>query len=67
MDVKACLRLAVKVLSRTMDSTAPTADKMELTTITRSNGKVIYNVLNEAETTAVIASVQAEISAAGDM
>ena len=33
------LKLAVKVLNKTMDSTTPTPEKMEFTTITRVNGK----------------------------
>jgi 20S proteasome alpha/beta subunit len=40
MSIEDCLQLAVKVLNKTMDSTAPAADKMELTTIQRINGKV---------------------------
>lgn len=39
-SVEACLKLAVKVLNKTMDSTTPTPEKMEFTTITRVNGKV---------------------------
>lgn len=37
--MEACLKLAVKVLNKTMDSTTPTPEKMEFTTITRVNGK----------------------------
>lgn len=39
-SVEACLKLAVKVLNKTMDSTTPTPEKMEFTTITRVDGKV---------------------------
>lgn len=39
-SVDACLKLAVKVLNKTMDSTTPSPEKMEFTTITRVNGKV---------------------------
>lgn len=39
-NVEACLKLAVKVLNKTMDSTTPSPEKMEFTTITRVNGKV---------------------------
>jgi 20S proteasome alpha/beta subunit len=50
MSIEDCLQLAVKVLNKTMDSTAPAADKMELTTIQRINGKVLtpYNVYSLA-------------------
>lgn len=40
-----CLKLAVKVLNKTMDSTTPSPDKMEFTTITRVNGKVRGTIL----------------------
>lgn len=39
-SVADCLKLAVKVLNKTMDSTTPSPEKMEFTTITRVNGKV---------------------------
>ena len=39
-----CLKLAVKVLNKTMDSTTPSPEKMEFTTITRVNGKVTKTV-----------------------
>lgn len=39
-SVETCLKLAVKVLNKTMDSTTPTPEKMEFTMITRVNGKV---------------------------
>lgn len=39
-SVEACLKLAVKVLNKTMDSTTPSPEKMEFTTITRVDGKV---------------------------
>ncbi|CAN0360549.1 unnamed protein product, partial [Ectocarpus sp. 13 AM-2016] len=38
-SVADCLKLAVKVLNKTMDSTTPSPEKMEFTTITRVNGK----------------------------
>lgn len=43
-SVEECLKLAVKVLNKTMDSTTPSPEKMEFTTITRVNGKVIFSV-----------------------
>lgn len=39
--MEACLKLAVQVLNKTMDSTTPSPEKMEFTTITRVNGKVM--------------------------
>lgn len=43
-SVEECLKLAVKVLNKTMDSTTPSPEKMEFTTITRVNGKVFFFV-----------------------
>lgn len=45
------LMLAVKVLSKTMDTTAPTPEKMEFSTITRNEktGEIIYHVLTKTE------------------
>jgi len=43
------LMLAVKVLSKTMDTTAPTPDKMEFSTVTKVDGKVVYHVLTKKE------------------
>lgn len=44
------LILAVKVLSKTMDTTSPTPEKLEIATVTRdADGKVVYKVFNKAE------------------
>jgi len=43
------LMLAIKVLSKTMDTTSPTPDKMEFATITKVDGKVVYHVLTKTE------------------
>lgn len=45
------LLLAVKVLSKTMDTTSPTPDKMEFSTVTRDDktGQIIYHVLSKTE------------------
>ena len=47
MSIDDCLQLAVKVLNKTMDSTAPAADKMELTKIQRIDGKVRSNLYDD--------------------
>ncbi|CAM9510334.1 unnamed protein product, partial [Chrysoparadoxa australica] len=54
LDVAGCLKLAVKVLNKTMDSTTPTADKMEFTAITLVDGKVVCKILKDDEATKVI-------------
>jgi len=41
--------LATKVLSKTMDTTVPTPDKLEVATITRENGKVKYKIYTRKE------------------
>jgi len=49
------LLLAVKVLSKTMDTTAPTPEKMEFATLTRDDkGNVIYHVLTKDELEALL-------------
>ena len=42
--------LAIKVLSKTMDTTSPSTDKVEISTVTRDeNGKVVFHVFTKAE------------------
>ncbi|KAG5190287.1 proteasome subunit [Tribonema minus] len=67
MSMEDALQLAVKVLTKTMDSTAPSADKMELTTIQRVNDKVVYKVLDDAEVTRVLKLVESQKSTEGDV
>jgi len=43
------LNLAIKVLSKTMDSTTLTPDRLELATLLRKEGKVMYHQLQESE------------------
>jgi 20S proteasome subunit alpha 3 len=53
-SLKEALILAVKVLSKTMDTTSPTADKLEFSTITRKDGKVHYHVFTKPELEALL-------------
>ncbi|KAK0167932.1 hypothetical protein PV327_001783 [Microctonus hyperodae] len=46
--------LAIKVLSKTLDMTKLTAEKVEMATLTRENGKTITRILPAAEVTALI-------------
>jgi len=50
-DLKQALILAVKVLSKTMDTTTPTPDKLEFATLTRdaATGVVKYHVYTKTE------------------
>jgi 20S proteasome alpha/beta subunit len=65
-DLKEALRLAVKVLNKTMDATATTSDKLELFTMTFEDGECVHKVLSAQETQKVIDDVAAESSSAGD-
>jgi len=48
------LMLAVKVLSKTMDTTTPTPEKLEFATIRRVNGLVEYHVFDKSELQALL-------------
>jgi 20S proteasome subunit alpha 3 len=67
-DVQEALKLAVKVLNKTMDGTtaAAAAEKMELYTMTLDNGECVHNILNKVQAQAVIDAVEAEAASAGD-
>lgn len=49
------LALAIKVMSKTMDATKMTPDKLELATLTRKNDKTIIRVLPVSEVQTLIA------------
>lgn len=67
-DVKEALRLAVKVLNKTMDATATAPDKMELFSMTLdADGNCKHTILSSDETQKVMDAVDAETAAAGDM
>jgi 20S proteasome subunit alpha 3 len=59
------LQLAVKVLTKTCDSTTLTPDKFDMATITRVDGKVKYTQLSEAESQKLL-DLAKEESASGD-
>jgi 20S proteasome subunit alpha 3 len=67
-DVQEALKLAVKVLNKTMDGTTmgAAADKMELYTMTVDDGHCVHRILNKKETQVVIDAVEAEGASAGD-
>lgn len=67
--VDEAVKLAVKVLNKTMDgtTTAAAAEKMELYTMTRDeNGECVHHILTKDEAQKVIDAVEAESSSAGD-
>jgi 20S proteasome subunit alpha 3 len=67
-DVKEALKLAVKVLNKTMDGTtaAAAAEKMELYCMTLENGACVHKILNKEESQKVLDDVEAEGASAGD-
>ena len=68
-DVQEAVKLAVKVLNKTMDGTTAAAavEKMELYTMTRDeNGQCVHKILTKAEAQKVIDAVEAESASAGD-
>lgn len=67
-DVQEALKLAVKVLNKTMDGTTMGAasEKMELYTMTLDGDACVHRILNKAEAQKVIDAVEAEGASAGD-
>mmetsp|Transcript_5763 Transcript_5763/g.9982 ORF Transcript_5763/g.9982 Transcript_5763/m.9982 type:complete len:146 (+) Transcript_5763:61-498(+) len=65
--VEQCLKLAAKVLNKTMDTTTPSPEKMEFFTLQMVDGKVVHKILTDAETAKILEEVQAEVSTEGDM
>ncbi len=58
-DLKQALEMAVQVLSKSMDSTSLTSEKLEFATVTRDekSGKVVFRALSKPEVDRLIASV----------
>jgi 20S proteasome subunit alpha 3 len=67
-DLQEALKLAVKVLNKTMDGTtaAAASEKMELYTMSLEDGECAHRILNKTEAQAVIDAVEAESASAGD-
>mmetsp|Transcript_39287 Transcript_39287/g.95052 ORF Transcript_39287/g.95052 Transcript_39287/m.95052 type:complete len:259 (+) Transcript_39287:98-874(+) len=67
-DLQEALKLAVKVLNKTMDGTtaAAAAEKMELYTMSMEDGECAHHILNKEEAQKVIDAVEAETASAGD-
>lgn len=59
--------LAIKVLSKTLDMTKLTSEKIEMATLTRENDKTVIKILTNAEVDALISKyekLEAEAEAA---
>lgn len=66
-DVNEALRLAVKVLNKTMDASAASPDKMELFCMSLdADGGCTHKILSEEEAQKVIDEVEAEAAPSGD-
>lgn len=65
-DVEEALRLAVKVLNKTMDATATSPEKMELFAMTLEDGECVHKILSKEETQKIIDEVEAESASTGD-
>lgn len=68
-DVAGALKLAVKVLNKTMDGTAASSDKIELFTMTLDEGDktVLHKILSKDETEEIINLVTADdVAGAGE-
>jgi 20S proteasome subunit alpha 3 len=48
-SLKDALKLAIKVLSKTMDSTTLSSEKIEIATLTLDKGDIVFHILNEQE------------------
>jgi len=68
VSVQDALKLAVKVMSKTMDSTSLSSEKLEFSTITRpgANGKVRYHVLTEQEVDKLLKEADIQTTAADE-
>lgn len=60
-DAKA---LAIKVLSKTLDMTKLTSDKVEMATLTRKDNKTVIHILNNKDVEALIAEFEKAEAAA---
>mmetsp|Transcript_38973 Transcript_38973/g.87144 ORF Transcript_38973/g.87144 Transcript_38973/m.87144 type:complete len:102 (+) Transcript_38973:642-947(+) len=67
MTMSAAMKLAVKVLIKSMDSTSASADKLEFCFLTKEGDEVKQRIVPEAEVAKVIEEVQAEQKAEGDV
>ncbi|KAE8911150.1 Proteasome subunit alpha type-4-3 [Phytophthora fragariae] len=68
MTVEEALAFLVKVMNKTMDSTSPSADKLEFTTVTRNaEGKIVHRQLTQKETDELLQKAAADTASSGDM
>jgi 20S proteasome subunit alpha 3 len=54
MELSDAIKLAIKVLNKSMDSTSLTSEKLELATVSRTGGKLDYKILDNATVDSVL-------------
>jgi len=63
LTLQKALELAINVLSKNMDSTSLTADKLEVATLSRVRGEVVPHNLTASEVESVVAKVNEQLAA----
>ena len=68
LTVQDALKLAVKVLAKSMDTSSPTADKMEFTMLQRDSvtGSLTQSVMSEAAIQGMLDEIQAATAGQAD-
>mmetsp|Transcript_3 Transcript_3/g.5 ORF Transcript_3/g.5 Transcript_3/m.5 type:complete len:250 (+) Transcript_3:28-777(+) len=67
LTIDAAMKLAVKVLVKSMDATTASADKLEFCIMTTDGDKVIQRIVPEADVTKILEEVALETASEGDM
>lgn len=69
LQLEEALRMALKVLTKAMDTTSPSAEKLEVATLVRdaTSGRVVQRILAEKEVAALLTEIQAQAAPAGDV
>lgn len=67
MDTDGALELAVKVLMKTIDSASPTAENMELATLTVKDGAVVQTILPADKVNALVKTILEGEATSGDV
>lgn len=62
-SLEEALELAIKVLSKNMDSTSLSAEKLEVSTLKRENGKVVHHTFGREEIEAAVAKFNEQAKA----
>jgi hypothetical protein len=60
-------KLALRVLTKAMDTTAPSAEKVEVMLLTREGDACVQRALPAAEVNAMLAAIKSEGASAGDV